>query len=457
VGAERAGFEGDPMMRPLTVSPGDNKDDLKLKLIPDGAIMGRVVDASGDPVESASVTADIGGMGSGPGSTTDEKGQFRIGGLRPGKYRVKASQQSQPYGAEVRTDGTLEVHHAATYYPSSLTEKGATKVAVAPGTEVNDIEVRLVRTPIVRVRGTVAGLPKSAQNVQISATRATGSGGNSNGGSRVKSDGTFEVWRLDPGNYTLVARQFSSGQVLQTSPVEIEVAGTNIDNVELRIVPPFDLSGVVQYEDEQAKPQPRQPQQQQTQGGRQGQPPPAPPARLTFREASMQMFGNQQQPITIEADGSFAIRQLQAGKYRVELSWRNAYVKSLQLGPVQMPGRTLDLRNGGGAPVTIVVSSAVAELSGTVHNGDDPAPGKRVVLMPDPSDGAFPNVANSAPDGTYRLGNIAPGKYKLALIDDDDQGAISGRGLEDYDDAIEINIAPGDKLTQDLKVRSTGK
>ena len=462
--ADRAGFETAPMSRAVQINPGDKKEDFKLKLIPDGAITGRVVDASGDPVERAPVTADSGGMGYGPGSTTDEKGQFRIGGLRPGKYRVKASQANLPYAAEIRTDGTFEVHHASTYYPSSLTEKGATKVMVPAGSEVNDIEIRLIRTPIVRVSGTVVGLPKGAQNVSISATR--GMNGTGASSARAKPDGTFEVWRLDPGNYTLVARQFSSGQILQTAPVDIEVADSNIDRVELRIVPPFDISGIVQYEDEQAKPQPRQsPQQQaqpqQAQGGRQGQQPQAPQARLSLREANapnMQMYGAGQQPATIDADGSFTLHQLAAGRYRVELSWNSAYVKSVQLGPAQMPGRTLDLRNGaGGAPVTVVVSSVVAEVSGAVHIGDDPAPGKRIVLAPDPSDGSRPFMATSAPDGTYRLSNVTPGKYKLALIDDDDQAAMSGKGLDDYDDALEIIVSPGDKLTKDLKVKADGK
>jgi hypothetical protein len=460
VSAERGGFEAAPMSREV-IKAGDKKEDFKLKLTPDGAIAGRVLDAGGDPVERAPVTADSGGMGNGPGSTTDEKGQFRIGGLRPGKYRVKASQASLPYAAEIRTDGTFEVHHATTYYPNSLTEKGGTKVTVAAGSEVSDIEIRLIRTPVVRVSGTVVGIPKGAQNVLITTTRAVGGVGNS--GTRVKPDGTFEVWRLDPGNYTLVARQFSGGQILQTAPVDIEVANSNIDRVELRIVPPFDVSGVVQYEDEQAKPQPPQqsPQQQaqQAQAGRQGQQRPAPPARLSFIEANalnVQMFGGQQ-PINIEADGSFTVHQLAAGRYRVELSWSGAYVKSLQLGPVQMPARTLDLRNGGGAPLTVVVSSAVGEVSGAVHNGDDPAPGKRVVLSPDPSDGSRPFIGSSGPDGTYRLRNVAPGKYKLALVDDGDQAAMSGKGLDDYDDALEISISAGDKLTKDLKVRADGK
>jgi hypothetical protein len=451
---EHAGFDSPPIMRPLKIDPGDKKDDYKIEMIPQGAITGRVVDANGDAVEGAVVTADGSGTGAGPGSTTDEKGQFRIGALRPAKYRIRASQPSLPIPAEIRTDGTSEIHYAATYYPSSLTEKGSTKVAVAAGSEVNDLEIRLIRTPMVRVSGTVVGFAKSAepQSINISATPETG-GGNTHGA--AKPDGTFELWRLDPGKYVLVAQQYSPGQTLQTAPVDIEVAGSHIDHVELRVVPLFDVSGIVQYEDEQAKPQPPQSQTQQAQGGRSGQQPP-PPARLSLRELnglSAQRMGAQP-PVTIGADGSFTIHQLAAGRYLVELAWNNAYVKSLQVGTVQMPGRILDLRNGtGGVPVTVVVSSAVGEVSGSVRNGDDPAPGKRIVLAPDPSDGSGVYMGGSRPDGSYRLSGIAPGKYKLAIIGDLDQAAMSGRGLDDYDDALEVNVSAGDKLTKDLKVR----
>jgi hypothetical protein len=280
----------------------------------------------------------------------------------------------------------------------------------------------------------------------------TGRGG---GGHLAKLDGTFELWRLDPGTYTLAAQQSSGEQTLQTAPVEIEVAGSNIDRVELRAVPPFDVSGVVQYEDEQAKPQPPQPQSQSQ--PQQTRSPRAGPPHLMLTTINTRMFGGSRQNVSIETDGSFSLRQLAPGSYRVELSWNTAYVKSLQLGPVQMPGRTLDLRSGsGGAQITVIVSSAVAEVSGVVRNADDPAPGKFVVLAADPSDGGRPYFANSAPDGSYRMANVAPGKYKLALVDRLDQAVMSGR-LDDSEDPLEITISPGDKLTKDLKVRTDSK
>src|SRR5581483_11553554 len=118
----------------INLVAGEKKEDLKLKLIPTGAITGRVLTADGEPVENAIVSVDF---STGQGSTghTDEKGQYRIGGLAPGRYRVRATLETLPVPAEIRTDGTKEVHYAATYYPSALLPRDATRAQVSAGSD----------------------------------------------------------------------------------------------------------------------------------------------------------------------------------------------------------------------------------------------------------------------------------------------------------------------------------
>ena len=120
-----------------------------------------------------------------------------IGGLTPAKYRVKASSPGDMMGGrpEIRTDGTAEVHNASSYYPGVLIEKEAGLVQVHSGGESAGVDIKLVRVPFVRVSGKVSGLPQGAENLSVMIWQ-----GDSGTGRPLKKDGTFELWRLDPGN-----------------------------------------------------------------------------------------------------------------------------------------------------------------------------------------------------------------------------------------------------------------
>ncbi len=231
----------------LLLQAGEKKEGFTVKLTPTGAISGRVTGVEGVPIEGSSVMADD-GSGEGPAALTDENGNFRIGGLAPGKYRVRAGPEWLPFQMETRTDGTEQVHYSATYFPNALDRAGATRVQVAPDSEAGGTAIQLVRTPIVRVSGAVLGVPRNMK-INIMLTRdgdTTGVG--------AKLDGTFQVWNLGPGKYRLEGQAFGTGRTLPTTVAEFELAGSNVDNIQLRVLPPIELSGKVTFEDDRARP-----------------------------------------------------------------------------------------------------------------------------------------------------------------------------------------------------------
>ena len=189
------------------------------------------------------------------GGVTDDRGQFRIGGLSPGKYRVRAVPQSLPLPPEIRTDGTVEVYYAATYHPGTVDEKSGTRVIVGPGTDVSGVDIRMARMPIVRLAGKVSGIPEGAKNVYVQMMQANG--GQSSSAGQVKADGSFEIWRPNPGKYNMRAMYNSSGEMMSSGAVEVEVGESDIENVELRLMASEDIRVQVNFDDEMAKQAPQ--------------------------------------------------------------------------------------------------------------------------------------------------------------------------------------------------------
>jgi protocatechuate 3,4-dioxygenase beta subunit len=433
----------------------DKIEDLKLSLTPTGGISGRVLDAGGAPVQGAIVSLDGAPFGFNP-TTSDEKGQFRISGVPPGRYRVAANPAVMPFPAEIRTDGTREVHYARTYYPDALTAKAGQRVEVGPSAEVMGIDIRLASTPVVTLSGRVLDLPAGGKTV-VRAVASAATGGGVQMANNVRPDGSFQIWQLDPGKYTVIATNTGQQRSLQSTPVEIEVAGLDIEHVELRMIQPFDVTAQLAFDDAAAREIPAMPARQGP-----GQPPnaqgaPRQPARRglmvrpeapAFASLGPSIF----QPVEIAADDSFTLEKLQPGRYRVIPTW-GVYVKSVSVGNTDAAGDILDLRNGPAGAVKVTVGSVTGEVSGVVSDANGPAAGARVVMFADPVPGRNPMYGMADADGAYKFASVPPGTYKLIAGDNDIVMQFQpGRETDEYADVAEsIEVHPGDKLTRALK------
>jgi Carboxypeptidase regulatory-like domain len=432
---QRAGFVAplEVARDPVSLEPDEKKKDFKLKLVPVGSISGRVLDPDGEPVDALTVQAEQGGRAQSTGMTND-RGQFRMGGLNPGTYRVRAVPQDLPVPPEIRTDGTAEVHYAATYHPAAVEDKGAARVRVGPASDVTGIDIRLVRVPIVRLAGKVSGIPEGAKNVGVQIMQANGSQG-----AGVKPDGSFEIWRLNPGKYNLRALYNHAGETMASGVIEVEVGDSDVDNLALTLLAPEQIHGRLDFDDEGAQGTPKAP-------------PPRAPRRIQLRELN----GIGQMKIEdVSEDGAFTIPNVIPGKYLVRLTGYLAYVKSVRLGETAGEGPVLDLNHGsGGAALTVTVSSAYGEIGGSVQNDKGPAAGARVELWNANSLEITANVASQA-DGTYRIQSVAPGKYKLLVVEESETHTIASEpDSDDFDERAEtVEVLPGQAVTRDLKLR----
>ncbi len=438
----------------LTLRPGDSKSDFTFKLLPAGAITGRVFDGAGEPAEGITVSAN--GATANGQATTDEQGRFRVGGLAPGRYRLCTAQTAgMSFPPEVRTDGTKEAHYSPTCYPNVLAGKATPAVEVRAGAESSGMEIRLIETPLVRVSGRIHGaMPGYRATVILGQPQSSRSGG------MVKADGTYEVWGVDPGHYSVRATAYpSSGAGMvggdmqampRSAPVEIDVDTANVDHVDLTLMAPFDITGQVVYEDEGARP----PVPQMPRTGTGGAPRPAPTMMPRMISLMAMDGGMGVRPAQMKEDGTFVLQNVAPDRYTVNINWPNAYVKSTVLGPVPMDGAVLDVRSGAaGMPLTLQLSSGLAEISGKIQGEVADIVGKLAVLASQERSGFQPHFAQS-PNGTFMF-RVPPGKYLLFLIDESERNGVflaRNSGYEAYAERAEaLVLKPRDKIVKDLK------
>jgi len=416
---------------PVSLKAGDANDAIEVKLTPMGAIVGRILDAEGEPVQGVHVLAQ--GVGQAGDATTDDKGHYRIGGLAPGRYRVEAWKDWRNTPPEIRTDGSKEIRYAPTYYPGTLSSKEATRVAVQPGGESGGIDVQLIGRPIVKVSGKVVSVPPGANAVFVE-------GGQAGMVRAAKDDGSFAIWGLNPGKVTLTARVVGlTGRDLQSAPVELEIGTENVENIELRLVPAFDVSGSLRFEDERAR---------TPKTGDEG-----PGKNMKARISLEPLRSGNSVTVEIGDDQSFQLEHVQPGQYRAEIGLgNNAYVKSMRLGSQDVEGNVIDLRYGASGALTLVVSADTCEISGTVSDAKGPMAGAMVGLLPQRNGLSSGAVTNDA--GKYSITGLPPGKYRLRAGNESEMELMTAPGIEPEDDEdsfVTVELRAGDKITLDLK------
>ena len=454
--ASRAGFLGKDGVS-FAIRRGQGLQEMRIPLAPAGAIEGRVLDDEGNPVEHARVV--VIGIGYSRGflndSPSDAQGRFRIGQLSPGKYRLRA--EAREIGPpETRTDGTKDYHFAPTYYGGTLTVAGSKRIEVRPGEDARNIEVKLLRAPLVSISGRVIGFPSGVQPfvrlrpIGQSFEEGAAGGWNNPGTPGVMfQDGTFRFWRVNAGTYSIEATSSNLSQ--KSVRVDLAVGGRDIDNVELRYAAPMAIEGWVEYLDEGAlwgiyRGPPGRQAQFTDMPGPLATPP---PMQVILRLVE---DGINEYPVYATAkDGRFTIPQLRPGRYRVGAG---VYVEAVRWGGQTYRGDVIDVHPGmAGQTLMIALSFGLATVSGVVRDARGPVSGTMVYLIPENGDPlAWKSNVQTREDGSYTF-TAAPGKYRVVAVEPDDLAARAGLALEEYAVSAEwLDLHPRDQVRRDLRV-----
>src|SRR5207302_7865487 len=149
---------------------GQTVKAINFKLAPQGVITGKVLDEDGEPVANVQVRAQRSISRGGKkqwnvmaNTNTSDIGEYRLPELQPGRYVVVTSPRNSNGMNMGNTPSmeplpsTPEMTYAATFYPSTPDSSTAMPIDVGEGGEVRNIDIRLVKTRVFRVRGKVVG------------------------------------------------------------------------------------------------------------------------------------------------------------------------------------------------------------------------------------------------------------------------------------------------------------
>lgn len=407
----------------LLVRSGKPVDPIRVPLVPCGTISGRLMDDHGQPVQNSYVQS-IPLAGEGIVSTMHlqlmlpNEGRMRAEGefllrLPPGKYHLQAN---APFQQFVRLDRPSEGPLSNTWYPSALDAKSATPVEVVSSGALRNIEITLRRRASLSISGTVSTSDPKSTFVELTGDRVYRS-------QILGQNSAFTFVRLEPGQYKVRARTLGSTDIPSYSgQSRVTLRDRSEENVSLSIGPALTLSGRIQ-------PLPGN----------------FPAGKLLLSNVDFSF--QEAQTCKIDAEGRFECTGLAPSNYSVLMSKELAawFAKDLKLNGVSIKGREVDLSSGSAAYSLQFALGAAGTIQGRVL----PRPGRpfsletRILVVPDgatrfPSDPDGP--PKLAPDGTYTLSGIVPGKYRLLAVDP----LLIARGFDES--AIPALIAKGELI-----------
>lgn len=230
---------------PIDLADGQTAEKVNFTLSRGSVIAGRILDDGGEPVSGTTVSAMryqfMAGTrrlmpGGGEGSTawTDDQGSFRLYGLPPGDYYVRANNRTNTMMMP-GINNTEPEGFAPTYYPGTPNLSEASRVTVKAGQEMTGANFALIIARMARIRGRAtnsSGQPVSNAMLMLSPAEPSINMPMNTMNAMVSADGSFQFVNVAPGRYNLNVRP--SGMASATAEIAmlpITVGNEDLDNV----------------------------------------------------------------------------------------------------------------------------------------------------------------------------------------------------------------------------------
>ena len=465
----------------IHLGPGQQLDTIAMRLPRGGVISGIVTDEFGDPALGVPVRAMRLGYQNGErlaqpiaNATTDDLGGYRLPGLLPGDYIVSAVPR-ESVAAQAAMDESLRARQAEiaasgralpvtldrtapasghgyvpVYFGSTVSPAAAIRVPVGVGQQVAAIDIQLQAIQTATIRGTVVNPDGTAASARLQLVDPSMPIANLGVWFRNATPaGRFSFAGLAAGTYVLNAQGSARGTSgVLTGSVTVPVDAEPVD-VAVTLRPGVTVAGSIDTGTVK------------------------PPVSLI----NVQKLRVVLEPIDTasdwetgryedapEPDGSFTIRGVPRGRYRVEVAGLPAgwALDSAVFGDSDAADVHLVVERGEAVGAGLLkLTAKTAEIAGVVTtSAGDPAPDRTVVLFPADRAHRVPRsrriqVVQPSPDGRYTIRGLPPGDYRLAAVD----GVEAGQQFDPVflaqldSDAVSTTVRAAASVTADLRVR----
>jgi uncharacterized protein (DUF2141 family) len=392
--------------RVVIVGKDDTVEHVDFALVRGGAITGKVVDAEGRPVVEEQVVVITTGNRNVSGSyssITDDRGVYRIYGLRSGSYKVAAGRDERNF-----MQGAVRPFKQ-TYYPATPDPAEASLIEVSEGSETRDIDIVLSRklkgfTATGRVVDGETNQP--VPNVGYGIVRYYEGGSSSMGwGAVTNARGEFKVENLSAGTYAVSVTPPADAD-WRVDELRFEIVDQDVTGLVFKTVRSASVSGVVVLEgidDKVARDQFRR------------------MMIMGYLDNRSSQYRSGSTTVKLNEDGSFQVRGLAAGNVLFYLhSETTVRIDRIERDGVIQP-RGIVLReheNVRGVRVIAQIGNATLRGKIEVENGTLPADARFFVWAQRLGDepgmfrgpGARPQVDAR---GQFVIEGLVPGDYQL--------------------------------------------